>query len=139
MKTEKVSVNLSPVELGKIDYLVEQGLYDGRSDFIRTAVRKALELEGTMVQKFIESTALPETQTHDIYVIGINRISKREITDAIAIGKKIRIRMIGLLSISDSVTAEEVKQAIKACKVFGKIVASKEVKEALKEIEEGAD
>ena len=60
MKTEKVSVNLSPVELGQIDCLVDKGLFDSRSDFIRTAARKALdgyveELNEFLKPKYLET------------------------------------------------------------------------------------
>ncbi|MFN2218230.1 MAG: hypothetical protein ACK2UA_06470, partial [Anaerolineae bacterium] len=35
--TEKITINLSVVDLGQVDLLVEQGLYSSRSDLIRTA------------------------------------------------------------------------------------------------------
>jgi len=33
---EKITINMSAVDLGKIDLLVQEGLYSNRTDFIRT-------------------------------------------------------------------------------------------------------
>ena len=41
-KTEKITINLGPVDLGQIDLLVQEGFYSNRTDFIRTAVRNQL-------------------------------------------------------------------------------------------------
>ena len=37
--TEKVTINLGFVDLGRIDLLVREGFYSNRTDFIRTAIR----------------------------------------------------------------------------------------------------
>ena len=42
-RTEKITVNLGPVDLGRIDLLVQEGHFSTRTDFIRTAVRNQLE------------------------------------------------------------------------------------------------
>ena len=137
MKTEKVSVNLNPVELGQIDYLVERGLFDNRSDFMRYASRKTLESYSSDIQQFVAPPPTPENniiETH--FCIGANGIARSEIDDLVKAGKKIRIRTIGILHISDKVTPEEIKQVVLSCKVYGKIIASDEVKQALDEIAE---
>ena len=40
--TEKVTINLGFVDLGRIDLLVQEGFYSNRTDFIRTAIRGQL-------------------------------------------------------------------------------------------------
>jgi Arc/MetJ-type ribon-helix-helix transcriptional regulator len=40
--TEKITINMSTVDLGQIDLLVDQGFYSNRTDFIRTAIRNQL-------------------------------------------------------------------------------------------------
>lgn len=40
---EKITINLTPVDLGRIDMLVEEGFYQNRSDLIRAAVRRQLD------------------------------------------------------------------------------------------------
>lgn len=47
--TETVTVNLGPVDLGKIDLLVDQGLFSTRSDFLRHAVRAGLEEQEAII------------------------------------------------------------------------------------------
>ena len=38
-KSEKITINLGPVDLGQIDLLVAEGFYANRTDFIRSAIR----------------------------------------------------------------------------------------------------
>lgn len=40
--TEKITINLGYVDLGRIDLLVQEGFYSNRTDFIRTAIRNQL-------------------------------------------------------------------------------------------------
>ena len=35
MEAEKITINLSAVDLGRIDLLAEEGFYSSRTDFIR--------------------------------------------------------------------------------------------------------
>ncbi|MFP3589939.1 CopG family transcriptional regulator, partial [Paraburkholderia sp. SIMBA_055] len=44
--SEKITINLGPVDLGQIDLLVEEGFYANRTDLIRTAIRNQLALHG---------------------------------------------------------------------------------------------
>ena len=59
--TEKITINLGPVDLGRIDVLVEQGLYTNRSDLIRTAIRSQLEKNEALIQakNMFERVGLP--------------------------------------------------------------------------------
>ena len=137
MKTEKVCVNLTPTELGQIDLLIERGLYDSRSDFLRTAGRKQLENYAADIQQFLEPAHLQvEDSTSLMWALGISGLTKGEIDDLIAKRRKIHIRVIGMFTISDKATVEEIRQVVESCKVRGKLVASPEIKAALQEIEE---
>jgi len=136
MKTEKVSVNLSPVELGQIDCLVERGLFDSRSDFMRASARKTLDGYNDELQRFLKPDHLKSDKADLWFTIGITGFSKKDFTAFIDSGKKINIRVIGLLNIPDSITPDEVLRVVKSCKVHGKIIASKDVKEALRQIDD---
>ena len=37
--TEKITINIGSVDLGRIDLLVKEGFYSNRADFIRTAIQ----------------------------------------------------------------------------------------------------
>ena len=137
MKTEKVSVNLSPTELGQIDLLVDRGLFDSRSDFMRSAARKSLEGYTVDFQQFLEPEYLKNEKESDlIWAVGIMGLTKSEVTRLIMKGKKIHIRIIGLYTIAKNITPEEIQQSVLSCKVYGKLIASEEVKGALRNIEE---
>jgi Arc/MetJ-type ribon-helix-helix transcriptional regulator len=41
-ESEKLTINLGYVDLGRIDLLVQEGFYSNRSDFIRAAIRNQL-------------------------------------------------------------------------------------------------
>ena len=136
MKTEKISVNLSTTELGQIDLLVERGRYDSRSDFMRTAARKLIENHPNDIKQFLEPEHLITDSAKLLWSIGIAGITKKEVEIMIANGQKANIRCIGMFSIPKSVSADEIKQVILSCKVRGKLIASDEVKAAIREIEE---
>ena len=55
---EKITINLGPVDLGRIDVLVEQGLYSNRSDAIRTELQQlsALLFWGGVIWRRKEKT-----------------------------------------------------------------------------------
>ena len=40
--SEKITINLGHVDLGRVDLLVQEGFYSNRTDFIRTAIRNQL-------------------------------------------------------------------------------------------------
>ena len=137
MKTEKVCVNLTPTELGQIDLLIERGLYDSRSDFMRTAARKQLEGYAADIKQFLEPPQLTEDGKTDLmWSLGIAVLTKSTIEELIAKGKKVHIRAVGVFTVSEKATLEEIHQVVGSCKVYGKLVANPEIKAAILEIEE---
>ena len=51
--SEKVTINLGYVDLGRIDLLVNDGFYSNRTDFIRTAIRSHLDQHRNTVTQSI--------------------------------------------------------------------------------------
>ena len=51
--TEKITINLGYVDLGRIDLLVQEGFYSNRTDFIRTAIRNQLTAHAEEVTRSI--------------------------------------------------------------------------------------
>jgi Arc/MetJ-type ribon-helix-helix transcriptional regulator len=47
--SEKITINLGYVDLGRVDLLVQEGFYSNRSDFIRTAIRNQLAAQAEVV------------------------------------------------------------------------------------------
>ena len=51
--TEKITINMSVVDLGKVDLLVEEGFYSNRTDFIRSAIRSQLNRHEDSVKQAV--------------------------------------------------------------------------------------
>lgn len=123
--TEKITINLGVVDLGKIDLLVEQGFYTNRTDFIRTAIRANLDKHDVDMKQAIN---------HKNYVVGILIYSANELQKRIDKGEKMDIYVVGMLSLGKDITPELARRAINSIKVLGIFRASDEVREALADV-----
>ena len=56
--TEKITINLGYVDLGRIDLLVQEGFFSNRTDFIRTAIRNQLNSQSEEVSRSIDRHTL---------------------------------------------------------------------------------
>ena len=52
--SEKLTINLGYVDLGRIDLLVQEGFYSNRSDFIRAAIRASSPTHAAEVARTVE-------------------------------------------------------------------------------------
>ena len=121
-KTEKITINLGPVDLGQIDLLVQEGFYSNRSDLIRTAVRNQLRVHADAVRHSVEQQSLR---------LGLRHVSRQELEQARADGKPLNIRVVGLARIADDVSAQLARAAIESVSVLGAFHASPAVRRAL--------
>jgi Arc/MetJ-type ribon-helix-helix transcriptional regulator len=121
-ETEKVTVNLGYVDLGRVDLLVDEGFYSNRTDFIRTAIRNQL---GTHAESVAQSIA---RQTLEL---GIREYRRADLEAARLAGRKLQIRVVGLARIASDVTPELALATIQSISVLGALQASAEVKAAL--------
>lgn len=120
--TEKITINMSAVDLGKVDLLVNEGLYSNRTDFIRTAIRSQLEKHTFEIQQSV---------TRHSFVIGVVTFNRADLEKRKLKGKKLTLSVIGLLHLQDDIPAELALDVIEEVKVRGVISASPEVKAAL--------
>lgn len=121
-KTEKITINLGPVDLGQIDLLVQQGFYANRTDFIRTAIRNQLTAHSEVVKRTIARKTL---------VLGIEQYSRRDLEALRAASQRLEIRVLGLVSIDDDVSPELAQDTIDSIEVLGALRASSAVRAAL--------
>ncbi|MCJ7726904.1 MAG: CopG family transcriptional regulator [Acidimicrobiia bacterium] len=119
---EKITINMEPVDLGKIDLLVEQGLYANRTDLIRTAIRNQIDKHATTIQDVIVRKS---------WVLGVEVLSRSDLEKWIAKGERQSARIIGMLSLGSDVTPELALQAFESIDVRGAFRAPQRVKEAL--------
>ena len=121
-KTEKITLNLGLVDLGQIDLLVDEGFYANRTDFIRTAIRRQLE---------VRSGAVDESVTRRTLTLGTRHLSRQELEDLQRTGRTTELRVLGLATIADDVTPDLALATISAVEVLGAFRAPRSVKAAL--------
>ena len=120
--TEKITINMGAVDLGKIDLLVEQGHYSNRTDFIRTSIRSQLEKHTLEVQQSI---------TRHSYGVGAFNHTLADFERYRAKGEKIKISVVGIYNISADVPAALADEIIESIKIYGIFQASDAVKTAM--------
>lgn len=120
--TEKITINMPAVDLGKIDLLVQEGLYSNRTDFIRTAIRSQMDKHASEIQQSV---------TRHSYVIGVlifNRADFEKLKDK---KEKLNIAVVGLLHLQDDISAELAAEVVERIKLRGILSASEAVKAAI--------
>jgi len=120
--SEKITINLGFVDLGRIDLLVREGFYSNRTDFIRTAIRNQLASHAEAVKQSIVRHTLE---------LGLRRVSRQELETAKANGVRLQIQVVGLATIDDDVTPELACETIDSITVLGALHAGKDLKSAL--------
>ena len=121
-ETEKITINLGPIDLGQIDLLVQEGFYSNRTDFIRTAIRNQLATHAEVIRQTLARKTL---------VLGLQHFTRQDLEAVRAAGRRLQIRVLGLASIADDVSAELALATIDSISVLGAFHASDAVKRAL--------
>lgn len=120
--TEKITINMNAVELGKIDLLVEEGHYSNRTDFIRSAIRSQLEKHSAEVQQSV---------VRQSFAIGAFDYKRADLERFKATHEKIKVSVVGMLSIGSDVPPALAVEVFDSIKVYGIFQVSAEVKDAL--------
>jgi Arc/MetJ-type ribon-helix-helix transcriptional regulator len=120
--SEKITINLGPVDLGQIDLLVQEGFYANRTDLIRTAIRNQLQSHGDVIKQTVRRKSL---------VLGLQHYSRADLEAVRDAGQKLQIQVLGLASIGADVTPELALATIDSVAVLGALHASADVKAAL--------
>ena len=121
-KSEKITINVGLVDLGQIDLLVDEGFFANRTDFIRTAIRRQLESRSDAVSRTVARRDL---------ILGSEHYSRSDLEELQARGQMVELRVLGLASIADDVSAELALATIAAVEVLGAFRAPPAVKAAL--------
>ena len=124
MEPEKVTINLNAVDLGRIDLLVEEGFYSNRSDFIRTSIRKELDLHNDIVK---------QTVTRKLSLLGVAVYSRQMLEATLKKKQKLDINVVGGVHLSNDIPPGLAVDAIRRLRVRGVLRASAAVKKALAE------
>ena len=120
--SEKITINLGYVDLGRIDLLVQEGFYANRSDFIRTAIRKQLDAHGEAVSRSIERHTLE---------LGLRDYTRADLEAVRASGEVLHVKVLGLVRIASDVSADLALATIGSLTILGGLQASTEIKKIL--------
>ena len=121
--SEKITINLGYIDLGRIDLFVQEGFYSNRTDFIRTAIRNQLTTHGDAVSKSIDRHMLE---------LGLRDITRADLEAAKKAGELLHIRVVGLARLANDVTPALAVATIGSITVLGALRAPAEVRKALR-------
>lgn len=121
-ESEKVTINLGYVDLGRIDLLVQEGFFSNRTDFIRTAIRNQLNSQSAEVTRSIDRHTLE---------LGLLELGTGDLEAALAAGEMLHIKVVGLVRIAADVTPELALKTIGSLTVLGALQATPQIKSAL--------
>ena len=121
-ETEKITINLGYVDLGRVDLLVQEGFYSSRSDFIRAAIRAQLNTHLDVIQQAAARKTL---------VLGLQDFTRANLEAVRARGERLQIQVLGLARISPDVSPELALATIESIHVLGGFHASPAVRAAL--------
>lgn len=122
--TEKITVNVGIVDLGRVDLLVQEGFYSSRADFIRTAIRNQLEKQKSAVDSITNRKSM---------VIGTLSFNRKDLEQKRENKEMINVKVIGMFILADDVTPQLALDTIQSVTVRGVFKAPDDVKVALED------
>ena len=121
-ETEKITINVGAVDLGKIDLLVEQGHYSNRTDSIRSAIRSQLEKHTLEVQQAVVRSS---------YVVGAFLYNRADLEKYKARNEQVKVSVVGFFNLANDVSPTLAVEVVESIKVYGIFQARDDVKDAL--------
>jgi Arc/MetJ-type ribon-helix-helix transcriptional regulator len=121
-RSEKITINVGPVDLGQTELRVDEGFFANRTDFIRSAIRHQLESR---------SDAVAATVARRTLALGVHHLTRHDLKQLREVGRTIELRVLGLATIADDVDAELALATIRSVVVLGAFRAPRAVKAAL--------
>lgn len=115
---EKITVNLPLVDIGKIDYLTEQGHYNSRAEFIRVAVKNEISSHKYEFDA-IARRHQDEESIRMNFVFGTLGITRNYLEKLRKQGAKTKIFVIGYLHLAKDIDVELVEKTVSSFKVYG--------------------
>ena len=124
-ETEKITINMNVVDLGKVDLLVEQGFYSNRTDFIKSSIRSQLNTHAQVIDQAVTMRA---------FTMGVSYYDKDTLEQLSKQNKTLSIKTIGMLILANDIDQELALKTISSIKVHGVFKASSKLKEALQPV-----
>lgn len=121
-ETQKLTINIGYVDLGRIDLLVQDGFFSNRSEFIRTAIRHELTNHAGAITRTVDRHTLE---------MGLRDYSLADLESVREARQRLCIKVVGLARIAADVSPALALETIASITVLGALQASSEVKDAL--------
>lgn len=138
---EKLTINLPPMDLARIDLLVEAGFYPSRTELIRAAIRTQLDVHQDFISKQMalviapfEGEKIEESAETQIGGLGVFSINKDVLKQTVKEGKMLNITVVGMLRIAKDVTPELIDASVAKIRLYGILRAPAKVKVALQSL-----
>ena len=122
VETEKITLNVGYVDLGRIDLLVEEGFYTNRTDFLRAAIRTQLASHAAEMGRLIERRTLD---------IGLRDFGRADLEAVRAAGEVLHIKVVGLARLAPDIPVDLAMATIGSVTVLGALQASPDLRAAL--------
>lgn len=110
-------IKLDVADVGKIDILVQEGLYKDRSDFIQKAIAESFAVHKATIDKFTSK---------NVFVLGWLHYSAKDLEKTFMSEKKLRIRVIGGISFDADVSAALISKTVESIHLAGILRAADE-------------
>ncbi|WP_316570142.1 hypothetical protein [Neobacillus sp. YIM B06451] len=127
MNTEKVSINVNVVDIGKIELLIDKGIYTNKTDFMIKAISNELNKN-----EFHFDRTIRELEKDVDIQIGKVKYDTEKLKEIKASNMGIKLYVIGRLTIDEDVSLQLAKETLLSIKVFGPCKMSKELKDYYK-------
>lgn len=139
-KTEKLTVNVSAMDLAKIDLLVESMEYTNRSDFCRIAIREQLNKHKDDFERLHQQSSKASFDTKHPLMggIGIIRLSESDLQEALQQNRQVNVMVTGMLLLDKSISPQLLDAAVNRIKVFGTIRAQPQLQKIIAQKRQGA-
>ncbi|MCY9738133.1 CopG family transcriptional regulator [Paenibacillus alvei] len=132
--TEKISVNVGAVDLGKIDLLVENSFYKDRTDFVRDAIRSKLDTHDEYVKSKLNDLKEQGGNGFTLQVnFGSSKLTRKELEEVLH-GRepKLMIISLGSFTVNDDIDVDLFSKTVRSIKTMGILNASPEIKKHIK-------
>ncbi len=114
---EKITVNLPVVDVGKIDYIVDQGHYNSRAEFVRISVKNEI---GKNAYEFESVRSMQSDKDKRVYAgIGSISISRSYLEECLQEVRKVKIFVIGHIRFGNNVDVDLVEKTVKSFRAYG--------------------
>jgi hypothetical protein len=124
MNTEGINVNVNVVDVGRMELLINKGLYSDTEDFVNKAIIHELSNHEDVIVNVIKEL---DSDLH--FHFGNVVLNSDKLANMKFGNKKKKLFVIGRLTVESDVPLQLIKDTIQTIEVFGPCSAASEIKD----------